>query len=223
MALLPRRIAVSQQAQLRPRAPGLIERSYIWGDTRYKAAMNPEASARSLLRAATRGQHDQVDRLYSQVRFDDRRAYGAFLSAQAAAHIPVESALAAGCVGAIVPDWEARQRGALVAADLAALGLAVPDPAGTIAFEGESAVLGGLYVLEGSRLGGTMLQRSVPADFPTRFLGGVDSAAWRSLLQLLDLRLDSELKRAVAVAAARNVFALFETSGRRFVRTGDFG
>ncbi|MGY2736307.1 heme oxygenase [Sphingomonas sp. UYP23] len=185
--------------------------------------MMPETTARSLLRAETRDQHDQVDRIFSRVKLDDRREYGAFLSAQAAAHIPVEGALAAGGVAGIVPDWEARQRGDLIRADLAALGLATPDPAGTIAFDGEAAVLGGLYVLEGSRLGGTMLQRSVPADFPTRFLGGVDSAAWRSLLQLLDGRLDSAVKRSVAVAAARDVFALFEASGQRFVRDGDFG
>ena len=54
-------------------------------------------------------------------------------------------------------------------------------------------------------------------------LGGVDSAAWRSLLQMLDVRLDTGLKRSVAVAAARNVFALFETSGQRIVETGHLG
>lgn len=201
----------------------MIARGYICDEAKYNDAMTHEITARGALRAATHEQHDRVDRLFSQIRLDDRDDYGAFLGAQAAAHIPVEQALAQAGVDAIVPDWEARQRGDLVRADLAMLGLAVPDPAGKIAFADEFAVLGGLYVLEGSRLGGTMLKRSVPADFPTRFLGGVDSAAWRSLLQMLDVRLDTGLKRSVAVSAARSVFALFETSGQRIVRTGHLG
>lgn len=201
----------------------MIERSYIRADTRYSAAMTHPTTARAALRAATHDGHERVDRLFSQVRLDDRREYGAFLGAQAAAHIPVERALAEGGIAVIVPDWDARRRADLLRADLATLGLGVPDPAGSIAFEGEAALLGGLYVLEGSRLGGTMLKASVAADLPTRFLGGVDSAAWRSLLQMLDVRLDTALKRSVAVTAARNVFALFEKSGRQLVRTETLG
>ncbi|WP_029625346.1 biliverdin-producing heme oxygenase [Sphingomonas sp. PAMC 26605] len=185
--------------------------------------MTDQTTARAELRAATHDQHERVDRLFSHVRLDDRQDYGAFLGAQAAAHIPVERALADAGIADIAPDWETRQRADLLRADLATLGLAVPDPAGAIRFESEAALLGGLYVLEGSRLGGTMLKRSVPSDFPTRFLGGGDSAAWRNLLQMLDARLDTALKRSVAVQAARNVFALFEISGHRWVRTGTFG
>lgn len=185
--------------------------------------MTHQTSARAALRAATHDQHERVDRLFSHVRLDDRLEYGDFLGAQAAAHIPVERALADGGIAAIVPDWTARQRADLVRADLATLGLAVPEPAGTIVFAGEAALLGGLYVLEGSRLGGTMLKRSVPSDFPTRFLGGVDSSAWQTLLQMLDAHLDTALKRSVALTAACNVFALFEMSGHRWVRTETFG
>ncbi len=185
--------------------------------------MTHQTTARAALRAATLDQHERVDRLFSHVRLDHRLEYGDFLGAQAAAHIPVERALAEGGIAAIVPDWETRQRADLVRADLATLGLDVPEPAGTIAFAGEAALLGGLYVLEGSRLGGTMLKRSVPSDFPTRFLGGVDSGAWRSLLQMLDAHLDTALKRTAAVAAACAVFELFETSGQRHVRTGTLG
>lgn len=186
-------------------------------------AMKQHLTARAELRAATAQAHDRVDRLFSQVRLDDREGYGVFLRAQAAAHIPVERALTLGGVADIVPDWETRQRGDLIRADLAALGLALPEPAGSVAFADEAAMLGGLYVLEGSRLGGTMLKRMVPNDFPTRFLGGGDSAAWRALLQMLDVRLDTALKRSVAVTAACDVFTLFETSGQQCVRTASFG
>jgi heme oxygenase len=185
--------------------------------------MSQETSARAVLRAATAVYHDRVDRVFSQMRLDDRDSYGSFLTAQAAAHIPVERALALGGVATIVPDWNARQRSDLLREDLAQLGLAAPEPAGTLVLESEAAVLGALYVLEGSRLGGTVLKRSVPPQFPTRFLGGVDSAAWRRLLAILDVRLYHAVERSVAVTAACDVFVLFETSGQRHVRTGHLG
>lgn len=185
--------------------------------------MLSEPSARAVLQAATHDHHDRVDRVFSHARLDERGSYGAFLRAQAAAHLPVEAALAAGGVAGLIPDWSARRRGDLLRDDLEALGLDVPVPAGSMVFESDAALLGGVYVLEGSRLGGAMLKRSVPADFPTRFLGGVDSAAWRSLLRMLDVELDDALKRSAAVAAACTVFELFETSGQRHVRTGPLG
>ena len=127
----------------------MIARGYICVEPNYYDAMTHQITARGALRAATHEQHDRVDRLYSQIRLDDRDDYGAFLGAQAAAHIPVEQALVEAGVGAIVPDWDIRQRGDLVRADLAVLGLPVPDPAGPIVFSDEAAVLGGLYVLGG--------------------------------------------------------------------------
>ncbi len=177
--------------------------------------MTIETSARMALRAATASHHHRVDSVFSRAELGDRASYGRFLLAQAAAHLPVEAALARGGVADIVPDWDARQRSALLCADLAGLGLDVPEAAGAIEFEGEAAMLGALYVLEGSRLGGTVLKRSVAPDFPAHFLGGVDSGAWRSLLALLDERLDTESKRSAATRSACRVFELFETGGQR--------
>lgn len=182
--------------------------------------MSSPASARTVLRRATHDHHERVDRVYSQVRLDDRTAYGRFLTAQAAAHIAVEQALEAGGIAAIVPDWAARTRRDQLVADLAELGLATPPLAGTLRLDGDAALLGALYVLEGSRLGGTLLKRSVPADFPTRFLSNADSAAWQALLRQLDQHLDSDATRAAAVDAAGRAFALFEESGRRYL-SGD--
>lgn len=179
-----------------------------------------EDTARSVLRAGTTPYHDRVDHLFSSLRLDERSGYAAFLLAQAAAHITVERALTLGGVVAFVPDWAARQRSDLLRDDLAQLGLEPPEPAGAIVLEGEAALLGALYVLEGSRLGGTVLKRALPPAFPARFLGGVDSAAWRRLLGILDARLDTEPRRAAAVMAACAVFALFEVSGQRHVTAG---
>lgn len=167
-----------------------IDGSYFFTDTRYNRMMTHQITARAALRAATHDQHERVDRLFSHIRLDDRSDYGKFLGAQAAAHIPVEDALTEAGVASVVADWPTRQRADCLRADLATLGLMVPEPAGSIVFESEAALLGGLYVLEGSRLGGAMLKRLVPDDFPARFLGGVNSAGWRSLLQMLDARLD---------------------------------
>lgn len=174
-----------------------------------------EISARAALKAATQDCHERVDAVFSQAALNDRQTYGRFLAAQAAAQLPVEAALIAGDVARIVPDWPMRERGSLIRQDLADLGREVPPPAGALAFRSPAEVLGGLYVLEGSRLGGQVLKRSVPEGFPSRFLGGVNSAAWRSLLAMLDRTLTTAPLRNEAIASARSVFALFETSGRQ--------
>lgn len=114
-------------------------------------------------------------------------------------------------------DWPDRRRSEQLLADLADLEAEMPCPAGELAFASSEALLGALYVLEGSRLGGTLLKRSVPAEFPTRFLGNVDSAAWQLLLSQLDDHLDTELKRSTAIGAAQEVFSLFEVSGHTYL------
>lgn len=180
--------------------------------------MTVQNSARMALRTATGSHHERVDSLFSKVRFDDRASYGQFLRAQAAAYLPTEHALSRSGIGAIVPDWHARQRNMLLCADLADLGLEPPASAGDLDLDGEEALLGALYVLEGSRLGGALLKRSVSPDLPTRFLGGGDSAAWRSLLGLLEERLDTDVKRATSIKAARNVFMLFEAGAHEHLK-----
>jgi heme oxygenase len=174
--------------------------------------------ARFRIRDATLAWHDRVDAIFSRSVLDDRTGYGRFLSAQAAAHLPVESALEAGGIESIATDWQSRKRSDLICADLEALGLPVPEPEAAPVFECAAAMLGALYVLEGSRLGGSVLKRGVPDDFPSAFLGGGKSAAWRDLVALLDARLVDDDDIEVAIAAAGDVFALFEQSGRRHIR-----
>lgn len=146
---------------------------------------------------------------------NDRTSYGRFLLAQAAAHIPVEMALERGGIASIIPDWQRRRRAGQLRADLEEMELEPLSPIDEAAYHSEEALLGAAYVLEGSRLGGTLLKRSVPSAFPTRFLGNADSAAWQSLLRCLNEGLDTPSKRATAIVSARSVFELFEASGRR--------
>lgn len=179
--------------------------------------MRTKDSAASILRSATAPYHERVDRLFTHADLGDRAAYGRFLTAQAEAHIAVEDALTRGGAAAVLPDWPERQRAGLLRADLTALGLPIPAAAELAPFASPAASLGAVYVLEGSRLGGRLLQRSVPPELPSSFLGASDPAGWRRLLLLLDERLANEDERQVAIRAAAEVFMLFERSGRQMV------
>jgi heme oxygenase (biliverdin-IX-beta and delta-forming) len=163
--------------------------------------------ARTSLRAATAADHARVDDCFARYDLSDRGGYAAFLRAQAAALLPVEVVLDD---VAVVPDWPSRRRAHLIRADLTALGSALPALITAPTLVGEAEQLGALYVIEGSRLGGAMLVRSVPADLPRRFLGAHDSRLWRDLLDILDTRLDTPDRLARAEAAAKHVFAMFE-------------
>lgn len=185
----------------------------------YGAAMTLPSKARGALRAATAAHHDRVDAVFSHADLTDREGYGRFLQAQAGAYLPVEAALERAGAATLVPDWAARRRAVSLRADLAALGLAVPHETSVLTFDGAAAVLGGVYVLEGSRLGGALLARGVPAHFPRGFLAPGDSAGWRSLLGILEHTLTSAGDIASAIESASRVFLLFESSGRRYLRT----
>lgn len=180
--------------------------------------MADEFRVRQALRAATSGSHERVDGTFGQFDLSDREGYGRFLMAQAVAYLAVEAALDAGGVGSVIPDWAARRRSHLIAQDLAALGLSAPRTDEPVLFEGTASMLGATYVLEGSRLGGALLKRSVPAGFPSGFLDAANPGAWRTLLELLEEQIDSDDDVASATNAARRVFNLFEQSGRRFLK-----
>lgn len=177
--------------------------------------MLPTSTARFLLRAATSTAHDRVDHAFGRFRLDDRRHYRAFLRAQADAFLPVEAAIDGGGIRSVLPDWNERRRAAALIADLADLGLVEPEPAAVPDFDPVEAALGAAYVLEGSRLGGRLMARSVPDGFPRRFLDAGDPALWHVLVKTLDIRLDSQDKLDAAIAAARLAFGRFEASALR--------
>lgn len=167
--------------------------------------------ARDSLKRATRDIHDRLDAGLSAYRLDDRDGYRAFLSAQAAAFYPVERALTGAGAAALVPGWIETLRGSLLAADLADLGAAAIAEVPAPAFDSEAELLGGLYVLEGSRMGAAILARAVPPGFPRRFLGVRPPAGhWRALIATLERKLYSPVDVNLAKAAARRTFACFE-------------
>jgi heme oxygenase len=175
-------------------------------------------SARFLLRDATAEWHERVDALFSATDLADPHQYRGFLLAQAAAHLPVEQALERADVAALVGDWPERRRGELIQLDLATLGEQVPEFEVPPALTGTAVMLGGLYVLEGSRLGGKILARSVGEELPTAYLTAGRPVAWRELTALIDRTLTERADIDIAADAACAVFAMFERSGRRLLR-----
>ncbi|MEQ7874573.1 biliverdin-producing heme oxygenase [Sphingomonas sp. ASV193] len=167
-------------------------------------------SAHRFLRDETRAAHEAVDASFAGLDLAKRDDYAAFLVAHAAAFLPAEEALTAAGADLLMPDWSVHRRGALLAADLADMGVALPPPASAPRYDDEAAILGGAYVLEGSRLGGAMLRRQVGEGLPRRFLDAVQPPGrWRGFIALLEQKLYTEAEQRRARDAALSTFALF--------------
>jgi heme oxygenase len=175
-------------------------------------------TARAVLRTGTRSEHERVDRLFGSLDLSEKRDYRLFLAAQASAFLPVEAALEEAGVGDLLPDWPERRRSHFLREDLAALDVAVPVPEPAPEIAGAPAILGAAYVMEGSRLGGAMLRRSLAPTAPQSFLAaGQRSGSWRKLLETLDHSLYEMAALDRALTAARAVFGCFEAGGRRIL------
>jgi heme oxygenase len=167
-------------------------------------------SARLTLRSATRPDHDAVDAAFSRYDLSTLAGYGQFLTAQARVFGAVEASVEAGGVRLLIKDWPLRCRADRLSTDLEQLGIrpgpSVPVPS----FSDAAGILGAVYVLEGSRLGGTLLSRALPAGAPARFLSSEDNGPpWLALVELINRRLTSAPELDTAVAAARSVFQAF--------------
>lgn len=177
-------------------------------------------SARHALRTATAPDHARVDEAFSRFDLSSPQDYARFLQAQAAAVLPVEAAIDLVIDDAVIPDWPQRRRAHLLLQDLGDLGAEPPQTDQFPSFVALAETLGAIYVLEGSRLGGGLLARTVPSDLPRRFLGTSDPARWRALIEVLDRMLVSDCQREASIDAARRVFGCFEAGARVHARTG---
>lgn len=178
------------------------------------AADAPTTTARQELREATAADHRRVDDAFAAFGLTQREGYVRFLQAHAHALFAVEQAIEDAGAAAIVEDWAQRRRAHLLRGDLEALGVATDAPR-TFELSGSpAAVLGAVYVLEGSRLGGAVLARSVAPSLPRAYLGASDPARWRALTRQIDHTLVSVEDRRIAIEAARRVFARFEEGAR---------
>ncbi|MHA6722750.1 biliverdin-producing heme oxygenase [Sphingomonas sp. RS2018] len=176
------------------------------------------SGARGLLRSATAAAHERVDAAFGAADLGSRTGYAAFLAAQASAHLPVEAALEAAGAARVLADWPTRRRTEALIADLADLGEPLPPAIDPPMFDTPARMLGAIYVLEGSRLGGAMLKRSVAPGLPTRFLGSAVPGGWRALIEFLDQMLATEQESNQATEAALAVFDRFERAGLNFLK-----
>lgn len=166
-------------------------------------------SARARLREETREAHERLDAHFSQYDLSDRDDYAAFLTAHAAAFIPIERALTDAGAARLFPDWSEMIRSHWLAADLEALGIAMPAPVDPPAFDGQAAICAGAYVLEGSRLGGTVLRKAVGADLPHAYLAHDPALRWPQFVAEIERLLQEDVDRSQAVASANAVFECF--------------
>ena len=170
--------------------------------------------ARAYLRDVTREAHERVDSKLSGYRLSDVDEYADFLAVQAAAFIPVEAALDRAGAGRPLSDWDQRRRSEALLADLAVLGRLAPFTNGSPAYDDDAALWGGLYVIEGSRLGGLVLRKSVPAEFPQAFLSPQESrnSSWPAFVAAMERSLYEDPALQRAGSSAIDTFACFEHS-----------
>jgi heme oxygenase len=143
-----------------------------------------QVSAHAILKVRTASDHAEVDAAFSRFDLADRVSYQAFLQSHAAALPAIERVLAA---EPLLPPW--RPRTEALRRDLRALGAVFPDATSACVATRVAEKYGLLYVLEGSRLGGRLLQARVGPGFPADYLGATHlQGEWHAFLEALDSR-----------------------------------
>ncbi|CAN5366446.1 hypothetical protein BH10PSE13_BH10PSE13_16210 [soil metagenome] len=195
----------SPKVAAHPRASGLSRHE----EFRLTLSTLSPGHARDALRRATRDAHEAVDASFSRFDLSDTDAYRTFLIV----HAQVVPALEA-WLNVHQPDslggWRTVRRGPALLADLAALGEPAPPTVAIDLPDDTATICGATYVLEGSRMGGALLSRRVPAGLPADYLRAPSqSALWRSFVADLDRLLPDAQAIERAGAAALATFALF--------------
>ncbi|WP_210528605.1 biliverdin-producing heme oxygenase [Rubellimicrobium arenae] len=174
---------------------------------------------RTHLRSATRLAHERVDAAFGQYDLSRRSDYATFLSHHAAILTPLELSLEAAGVARLLPDWPERSRRHALRQDLEVLGLLPPSIGQGATPQGPAALLGMVYVLEGSRLGAAVLLRRVrEATDPdvraaTLYLGhGAAQGLWTSFIDRLEQSPQALADPDAVVAGALAAFAAFEAA-----------
>jgi heme oxygenase (biliverdin-IX-beta and delta-forming) len=178
------------------------------------------------LRAATADCHRRLEkRMDVGHRFSSAAGYRDYLGVMFGFYAPFERALGSHAVRSVLTDFPARCKTALLADDLAALGVSADCVArlprcSEIPFcQDEAAALGSLYVLEGATLGGQVLLPMVEQRLRlTRasgasYLGsyGRDTRAmWQRLGSVVESWCADSERRAMAAAAAVATFEALE-------------
>lgn len=180
-----------------------------------------DLSLRDRLRAATAKAHERLDAQLGALDLQSRAGYRQFLEANAEALLPLEQALVAAGVATIFPDWPQRARRSAILGDLARVGGTV-RPLAQQARLDFGAMLGTLYVLEGSRLGAAVLVKIVAQSSDTivatataYLRHGAGERLWPRFLARLDELTITPHDEARAIDGARAAFDLFAQATAR--------
>jgi heme oxygenase len=172
-------------------------------------------SLRDRLREATRQAHADLDRHFALLDLTSLPVYRRFLEASAAALVPLEDALMRSDVQQVFPDWDLRSRGSAIRSDLASLGGVLRPLENPRRFD-LGGLLGTMYVLEGSRLGGKFLLNTVASSGDPRVAGttkylnhGAGRRFWPSFLSTLESVGRALASRQSAIDGAQRAFDLF--------------
>ena len=178
----------------------------------------PKPLLRNLLRDATAADHRRLDGRLAALQLKSMAGYRRFLEINAAALLPLESALVAAGVRDVVPVWSLHARTEAILSDLKKLGGRIRPLQAPMLCD-PFAVLGTLYVLEGSRLGAAYLLKTVKnASDPmvagtTAYLGhGAGQHLWASFLSILESHAEELIDEDDLVHPARRAFDLFATA-----------
>jgi heme oxygenase (biliverdin-IX-beta and delta-forming) len=173
---------------------------------------------RSQLRESTAAAHARVDSMLAGIDLRDQRSYCRFLESQAEAVLPLEATLADSGVQRLFPDWDRRFRSRVLVEDIARLGGDV-QPFTNLDRLDDNAILGTMYVLEGSRLGARMLLEmvlqspNVSVREATAYLShGGGTRLWPDFVKTLESHAAALSDPTPVIEAARTTFALFETA-----------
>jgi heme oxygenase len=176
---------------------------------------------RSRLKKATDKAHRDLDVQFATLDLCRLEGYRRFLEASAAALLPLERALEFAGVADVFVDWHQRTRRAALIADLASIG-ADARPLKVSYPMNRNAVIGIMYVLEGSRLGAKyllrMIARSADPLIPaaTAYLShGAELHLWQSFLEVLKRETVAVHDEVEIVNGARMAFSMFAQAAAR--------
>lgn len=160
---------------------------------------------RSMLRSATRVEHDGVDRSFGSFDLDDATSYRAFLRIHRDA------------LTILADRWGPDARDdvdALLACldrDLSGPARSAVDRPGRSAHRSRFEQAGIAYVVRGSRMGAAFLLKRVGAGFPVAYLSYRPAVTWTRFLadlEALDAVADTHARGEV-LSAAREAFSVF--------------
>jgi heme oxygenase len=170
---------------------------------------------RGKLKAATEAAHYALDARFASYDLTSLNGYRRFLEANAAALLPLETALENSGVADVFADWPERSRRAAMEADLEAMDGSV-KPLPDVALMSRAEMLGTMYVLEGSRLGAKYMMRHFASCQEPRIVSatnylrhGDGLPLWRTFLDVLEREPMTTQGEAETLSGAERAFAMF--------------